>query len=136
MRRRALRSRTVQWVAAPQGDGTECLRFDDSLWSHADHIKFRYNWYKGLRQAIDDKEGGLDAFSEGYKIYGFNRAEVDGRPGIMYRAAPGVNHLVAASKYLLRYLSPPPPRSSRASAPPPPLASAGGGRGEARGARS
>ena len=71
--------------APPQGDGTECLRFDDSLWSHADHIKFRYNWYKGLRQAIDDKEGGLGAFSEGYKIYGFNRAEVDGRPGIMYR---------------------------------------------------
>ena len=23
----------------PQHDGTECLKWDDSLWSHADHIK-------------------------------------------------------------------------------------------------
>jgi len=72
------------------GDGTECLRFDDTLWSHADHIKFRYNWYKGMREAIDANEGGLGEFSKGYERYGLNRATVDGRQGLMYREwAPG-----------------------------------------------
>ena len=71
--------------APVQGDGTECLRFDDTLWSHADHIKYRYSRYRELRQALDDQAGGLAAFSEGYKHYGFNRAEVDGVAGTMYR---------------------------------------------------
>lgn len=36
----------------PQHDGTECLKWDDSLWSHADHFKvlLRYWWECSLRQ--------------------------------------------------------------------------------------
>ena len=101
----------------PQHDGTECLKWDDSLRSHADHFKvcclhlafcvvsmseasfscsaacslptsgrssfhehahpcncqstmlmclqYRWNVYKGIRQAIEDNEGGIDTFSQG-----------------------------------------------------------------------
>ena len=74
-------------------DGTECLKWDDSLWSHADHFKYRWNVFKGIRAAIDANEGGLDNFSKGYEKYGFNRGVggADGKqPGIWYREwAPG-----------------------------------------------
>lgn len=69
----------------PTGDGTECLRFDPSLWSHAGHIKERYNRYCNLRYAIDTNEGGLDQFSKGYEYYGLNRGEHEGKKGIWYR---------------------------------------------------
>ena len=39
----------------------------------------------GYLDQIDAHGGGLDAFSQGYKWYGFNRAERDGVNGIMYR---------------------------------------------------
>lgn len=71
----------------PDHDGTPCLKFDDSLWSHADHFKYRWNVFRGLRAKIDDVEGGLDAFSQGYKRYGLNRGVgPDGKAhGIWYR---------------------------------------------------
>jgi 1,4-alpha-glucan branching enzyme len=40
---------TIQPV--PAHDGTECLKWDDSLWSHADHFKVR-------RAAITTEEDG------------------------------------------------------------------------------
>lgn len=73
--------------------------------------------FKGIRHAIDQNEGGLDKFSEGvhctllahlvdqtvkftslkescahegYKFYGLNRGECEGKVGIWYREwAPG-----------------------------------------------
>ena len=84
-------------------DGTECLKWDDSLWSHADHFKYRWNVFKGIRAAIDANEGGLDNFSRGYEKYGFNRGVggADGKqPGIWYREwAPGARAVALVGEF-------------------------------------
>jgi 1,4-alpha-glucan branching enzyme len=43
----------------------ECLKWDDTLWSHADHFKYRWGILKNIRNAIDQNEGGLEKFSKG-----------------------------------------------------------------------
>ena len=84
----------------PEGDGTECLRFDPTLWSHADHIKERYGRYRSLRHAIDENEGGLDKFSQGYKTFGLNRGEHEGKQGIWYREwAPSAKALALVGDF-------------------------------------
>jgi 1,4-alpha-glucan branching enzyme len=84
----------------PQHDGTECLKWDDSLWSHAEHFKYRWNVYRNLRQAIEENEGGLDKFSQGYKYFGLNRGEHDGKTGIWYREwAPGARALALVGEF-------------------------------------
>ncbi len=84
----------------PNGDGTECLRFDPTLWSHAGHIKERYNRYCNLRYAIDTNEGGLDKFSQGYKHFGFNRGTHEGKEGIWYREwAPNAKALALVGDF-------------------------------------
>ena len=69
----------------PELDGTSCLQWDDSLWSHADHFRYRWNMFKSIRHAIDANEGGMDQFTQGYKYYGLNRGEHEGQTGIWYR---------------------------------------------------
>lgn len=49
----------------PDHDGTECLKWDDTLWSHAEHFKYRWGVYKDIRNAIDEHEGGMDSFTKG-----------------------------------------------------------------------
>eukprot|EP00891_Asterochloris_glomerata_P008249 jgi/Astpho2/8249/Aster-01334 len=84
----------------PEHDGTECLKWDDSLWSHADHIKYRWNTYKSLRDRIDKDEGGLEKFTQGYKYYGLNRGEHEGKTGIWYREwAPGARALALVGEF-------------------------------------
>lgn len=84
-------------------DGTECLKWDDSLWSHADHFRYRWNVFKGIRSAIDANEGGLDSFSRGYEKYGFNRGlggEDGKQPGIWYREwAPGARAVALVGEF-------------------------------------
>lgn len=38
----------------PSHDGTECLKFDDTLWSHADHFKVRTHHPLSLRILVED----------------------------------------------------------------------------------
>lgn len=38
----------------PSHDGTECLQWDQTLWSHANHFRYRWSVYKGVRQAIGE----------------------------------------------------------------------------------
>lgn len=38
----------------PNHDGTECLQWDSTLWSCADHFRYRWSVYKGVRQAIGE----------------------------------------------------------------------------------
>mmetsp|Transcript_39286 Transcript_39286/g.84109 ORF Transcript_39286/g.84109 Transcript_39286/m.84109 type:complete len:891 (+) Transcript_39286:181-2853(+) len=84
----------------PTGDGTECLRFDPTLWSHAGHIKERYNRYCNLRYAIDTNEGGLDNFSKGYEHFGFNRGTHEEKEGIWYREwAPNAKALALVGDF-------------------------------------
>ncbi|KAK9791176.1 hypothetical protein WJX73_007550 [Symbiochloris irregularis] len=84
----------------PDHDGTICLKWDQSLGSHADHFRYRWNVYKGMRASIDKNEGGLAKFSEGYKIFGLNRGVRDGKEGIWYREwAPGARALALVGEF-------------------------------------
>ncbi|KAL4441059.1 hypothetical protein ABPG77_010490 [Micractinium sp. CCAP 211/92] len=84
----------------PEHDGTECLKWDPSLWSHADHFKYRWHVFKSIRAAIDQNEGGMDKFTQGYKYYGLNRGEHEGKTGIWYREwAPGAKALALIGEF-------------------------------------
>lgn len=84
----------------PDHDGTDCLKWDPSLWSHADHFKYRWNIFKSIRSAIDSNEGGLDNFTQAYKHYGLNRGEHEGKKGIWYREwAPGAKALALVGEF-------------------------------------
>jgi 1,4-alpha-glucan branching enzyme len=58
-------SRLPSMSEIPEHDGTDCLKWDDSLWSHAEHFKYRWGVYKNIRSAIDEHEGGMDSFTKG-----------------------------------------------------------------------
>ena len=74
----------------PSHNGTECFKWDDYLWDSADHFKYRWNRFRGVRNAIEQNEGGMMKFTEGYKYYGINRGEHEGKKGLWYREwAPG-----------------------------------------------
>lgn len=84
----------------PDHDGTECLKWDPTLWSHADHFKYRWHVFKSIRAAIDQNEGGLDKFTQGYRFYGLNRGEHEGKKGIWYREwAPGAKALALIGEF-------------------------------------
>ena len=57
---------------------------------HMRDVQYRWGVYKNIRQHIDSAEGGMERFTAGYKHYGLNRGEHEGRKGIWYREwAPG-----------------------------------------------
>ena len=96
----ALQERYGPISGIPEHDGTDCLKWDPSLWSHADHFKYRWHIFKSIRAAIDANEGGLERFTQGYKYFGLNRGEKDGQPGIWYREwAPGAKALALIGEY-------------------------------------
>jgi len=81
-------------------DGTECLQWDDTLWSAADHFRYRWSVYKGVREAIEWNEGGFDKFSQAYKTFGLNRGEHEGRQGMWYREwAPGCKSIALVGDF-------------------------------------
>ncbi|KFK36343.1 hypothetical protein AALP_AA4G110200 [Arabis alpina] len=70
----------------PPGDGKKIYDIDHMLKSYNGHLDYRYGQYIKLREEIDKNEGGLEAFSRGYEIFGFTRSAT----GITYREwAPG-----------------------------------------------
>eukprot|EP00879_Flechtneria_rotunda_P003913 GHRR01004153.1.p1 GENE.GHRR01004153.1~~GHRR01004153.1.p1 ORF type:complete len:475 (+),score=109.12 GHRR01004153.1:81-1505(+) len=84
----------------PAHDGTGCLKWDETLWSHADHFRYRWNILRNIRNAIDQNEGGLEKFSQGWKYYGFNRGECKGKTGQWYREwAPGAKALALVGEF-------------------------------------
>ncbi|CAL0309935.1 unnamed protein product [Lupinus luteus] len=73
-------------IIPPPGTGKKIYEIDPFLQAHREHLDFRYQQYKRLREKIDKYEGGLDAFSRGYEKFGFTRSAT----GITYREwAPG-----------------------------------------------
>ena len=69
-----------------QTDGMGICMMDGTLNQHRDHLQYRWDKYCGLRNAIDQNEGGLEQFSRGYEKMGFTRDA----NGITYREwAPG-----------------------------------------------
>ncbi|MEW5315348.1 MAG: hypothetical protein WDW38_006786 [Sanguina aurantia] len=84
----------------PSHDGTECFKWDNTLASATEHFKYRWNSFKGLRKAIDDNEGGMEKFTQGYKHYGLNRGEQNGQQGLFYREwAPGAKSLALVGEF-------------------------------------
>lgn len=84
----------------PGHDGTDCLRWDNTLWAKADHFRYRWNIFKNIRHAIDQNEGGMEKFSQGYKVYGLNRGEHEGKKGIWYREwAPGAKAVALVGEF-------------------------------------
>ncbi|MEW5313430.1 MAG: hypothetical protein WDW38_004999 [Sanguina aurantia] len=84
----------------PDHDGTDCFKWDDSLQSASAHFKYRWNTFKGVRNAIDADEGGLDKFTQGYKFMGLNRGELSGQPGLWYREwAPDAKALALIGEF-------------------------------------
>ncbi|KDD75589.1 hypothetical protein H632_c603p0, partial [Helicosporidium sp. ATCC 50920] len=84
----------------PEHDGTEVLQWDPTLWSHAEHFRYRWNVFRGIREAIDANEGGLERFSEGYRHYGLNRGEHEGKQGLWYREwAPNAKALALVGDF-------------------------------------
>ena len=84
----------------PDHDGTACLQWDSSLWSHADHFRYRWNIFKSIRHAIDENEGGMDKFTQGYRHFGLNRGEHEGQKGIWYREwAPGAKAIALIGEF-------------------------------------
>ncbi|KAA0043906.1 1,4-alpha-glucan-branching enzyme 2-2 [Cucumis melo var. makuwa] len=70
----------------PPGSGQRIYDIDPYLSSHRGHLDYRYGQYRRMREAIDQNEGGLEAFSRGYEKFGFSRSAT----GITYREwAPG-----------------------------------------------
>nr|CAB3484439.1 unnamed protein product [Digitaria exilis] len=75
-------------VVPPPGDGQRIYQIDPMLEGFRNHLDYRYSEYKRMRAAIDQHEGGLDAFSRGYEKLGFTRTA----EGITYREwAPGAH---------------------------------------------
>ncbi|KAG2571948.1 1,4-alpha-glucan-branching enzyme 2, chloroplastic/amyloplastic-like [Panicum virgatum] len=75
-------------VVPPPGDGQRIYQIDPMLEGFRNHLDYRYSEYKRMRAAIDQHEGGLDAFSRGYEKLGFTRSA----EGITYREwAPGAH---------------------------------------------
>jgi 1,4-alpha-glucan branching enzyme len=84
----------------PDHDGTACFKWDETLWAKADHFRYRWGLFKNIRNAIDQNEGGLDRFTQGYKHYGLNRGERDGVQGIWYREwAPGAKAVALIGEF-------------------------------------
>lgn len=68
--------------------------------------QYRWHAYKSIREAIEQNEGGLAQFSQGYKYYGFNRGEKDGATGIWYREwAPGARVSPEKQRAAVIYIS-------------------------------
>lgn len=84
----------------PQHDGTECFKWDQLLRSQEAHFKYRWDVFRNIRKAIEQNEGGLDKFSQGYKFYGLNRGTHEGKNGTWYREwAPGAKALAIVGEF-------------------------------------
>eukprot|EP00195_Chlamydomonas_chlamydogama_P012705 CAMPEP_0202890322 /NCGR_PEP_ID=MMETSP1392-20130828/769_1 /ASSEMBLY_ACC=CAM_ASM_000868 /TAXON_ID=225041 /ORGANISM="Chlamydomonas chlamydogama, Strain SAG 11-48b" /LENGTH=858 /DNA_ID=CAMNT_0049573871 /DNA_START=126 /DNA_END=2702 /DNA_ORIENTATION=- len=84
----------------PNHDGTECFKWDKLLWSQAGHFKYRWDVFRNIRNAIDQNEGGMDKFTQGYRHYGLNRGTHEGKTGIWYREwAPGAKALCLVGEF-------------------------------------
>ncbi|KAH0837368.1 hypothetical protein HID58_092396, partial [Brassica napus] len=82
----SVEQKVVQRKIPPPGDGKKIYDIDPMLKSYDGHLDYRYGQYIKLREEIHKNEGGLEAFSRGYEIFGFTRSAT----GITYREwAPG-----------------------------------------------
>eukprot|EP00771_Trimastix_marina_P004125 gnl/Trimastix_PCT/862.p1 GENE.gnl/Trimastix_PCT/862~~gnl/Trimastix_PCT/862.p1 ORF type:complete len:689 (-),score=167.60 gnl/Trimastix_PCT/862:67-2133(-) len=76
------------WAA--MDDGTRLLADDPFLVQYAGDYRRRYQKFQGLKQAIEEKEGGLECFSRGYERFGLHERD----DGVHYQEwAPNASSL-------------------------------------------
>jgi len=68
------------WIK--QKDGTAVIAEDKHLEGFQDALRYRFSQYQRVLNAINENEGGLEKFSQGFKKFGFNKQE-DG--SVVYR---------------------------------------------------
>ncbi|HLJ53985.1 MAG TPA: hypothetical protein VKT77_03045, partial [Chthonomonadaceae bacterium] len=75
-------------------DGASLIAIDPWLAPYADKLRERWARY-GQKLAEIERDGGLlGPMSLGHEIFGLNRGEHEGRPGVWYREwAPGATGL-------------------------------------------
>lgn len=62
-------------VRASSHDGLAIMDTDPNLAPFREHLEYQYHKYLETKKAINASEGGLDAFSQGFKRFGFNRED-------------------------------------------------------------
>src|SRR5438477_333574 len=66
-------------------DGTELVKFDPWLEPYSNQLRERYMHYLSAKRKIEQTGGLLGQISQGYKYFGFNRAQHEGKTGVWYR---------------------------------------------------
>src|SRR6476659_2706309 len=85
---------TTMPAAEPPPDGTGLTSLDPWLAPYSDRLRDRFAHYLWMRSRIDADGGLLGPISQGHRIFGLNRGERDGEPGVWYREwAPGAHSL-------------------------------------------
>jgi 1,4-alpha-glucan branching enzyme len=75
-------------------DGTGLIALDPWLEPYRDRLRARYGRYRAELDKIIAAEGSLAALSRGHELFGLNRGQRDGQPGVWYREwAPGASSL-------------------------------------------
>lgn len=75
-------------------DGSALIAIDPWLAPYADRLRDRIRRYHASRERIEADGGLLGPISQGHTIFGLNRGERDGAPGVWYREwAPGASYL-------------------------------------------
>jgi len=74
-----------QSTTTSRTDGTGLIDIDPWLEPYANALRHRFRNYQFALRNIESAEGTLENFSRGYTHFGFNRAMVEGRPGVLYR---------------------------------------------------
>ncbi len=75
-------------------DGTGLIELDSWLEPYAGALRKRYANYLRAHRRIVREAGSLEEFSRRYAYLGFNRGDLEGRPGLWYREwAPGATAL-------------------------------------------
>ncbi|XP_062117534.1 1,4-alpha-glucan-branching enzyme 2-2, chloroplastic/amyloplastic-like [Humulus lupulus] len=76
----------IKMSIPPPGAGQKIYEIDPMLNGYRQHLEYRFEQYKKLREDIDKYEGGLEVFSRGFEKFGFQCSAT----GITYREwAPG-----------------------------------------------
>ncbi len=81
-------------------DGTGLIKLDPWLEPYADRLRARYQRFLKTLTRIEDNAGSLADISRGHKVFGFNRGDRDGKPGVWYREwAPAANALALVGTF-------------------------------------
>ncbi len=81
-------------------DGTGLIQQDPWLANYAEQLRWRYAHYLHRKSEVAPDGNLLGAISQGHLIFGLNRGEKDGEPGVWYREwAPAADYLALVGDF-------------------------------------